>query len=590
MPKLAAFPKAYIQALCNDFSDRFFRLTLLFGALIFLSCQVSLFAQENSPASKGKFAAALPTAQPKPIRVLVWDEQQLEQKKVYPNFLGNHLAQHLQQNPTLRVTSANLNQPGQGLSKEVLEETDVLIWWGHVQHEEVPQETAQAIVDRVKEGRLSLIALHSAHWALPFRTAMEERAIQDVVNMLPIRERDKVVPEFIQWRSNVMPSRRESPRFDTRLEMQPNGHWHVLLERPTSVFPACCTPMQPSTVRVLLPEHPIVQDVPDTFTLPETEMYDEPFHVPAPDEVILRETWTGGESFRSGMTWRLGRGHVFYFRPGHETYRVFTEPEPLKILENACLYLGGQVQVEAEIKTLKGLPKKMLVFSKTSWYRHPAIPMINDHLVHLGAVHGFEVDVTEDAGMFTDAKLAGYDVALLVSTTDIGKSLNAAQQEAFIRWYRAGRGLVALHAAGVHHDTWDWYSQLFGTDFDSDSEYVPARVAVDPAAGSHWLVQGLPANFTLDGDWLNFKRSVRGLPGVTVLLTLDETTYDPVRPQFKKSGGKPMGKDHPMAWVREFEGGRFAYTMIGHDLRPLETQFGEQHLMRMIRWAAGAKE
>jgi trehalose utilization protein len=572
------------------FTSLLLRANILLGAIIFFSCSLGAQAQQKRPAPKGKAPAAQSPAQPKPIRVLVWDEQQPEQKKVYPDFLGNHLAGHLRKNPALKVTSANLNQPGQGLSREILDETDVLIWWGHVRHDEVPQETAQAIVDRVKEGRLSLIALHSAHWALPFRTAMEERAIQDVVKMLPVGERDKAVPEFIQWRSNVMPSRSESPRLDTRLEKRPDGTWHVLLERPTSVFPGCCTPRQPSTVRVLLPEHPIVQGVPPTFTLPETEMYDEPFHVPEPDEVILGEHWAGGEHFRSGMTWKVGRGQVFYFRPGHETYRVFTEPEPLKILENACLYLGAQVQQEAEIRALKGGPKKMLVFSKTSWYRHPAIPMIDDHLVHLGAVYGFQVDVTEDAGTFTPAKLAEYDVVLLVSTTDIGKSLNAQQQEAFIRWYRAGKGLVALHAAGVHHDTWEWYSQLFGTDFDSDSEYVPARVAVDPAAKSHRLVQGLPATFTLDGDWLNFKRSVRGLPGVTVLLTLDETTYDPVRPQFKKSGGKAMGKDHPMAWVREFEGGRFAYTMIGHDLRPLETPFGEQHLIRMIRWAAGAKE
>src|SRR5690554_1061454 len=190
MPRLAAFPQAYMQALSNDFPACFLRAALLFGVLVFFSCPVSLFAQS------------------KPIRVLVWDEQQPEQQEVYPDFLGNHLAKHLRQNPALRVTSANINQPEQGLSKEVLDETDVLIWWGHLKHEEVPQETAQEIVDRVKEGRLSLIALHSAHWALPFRIAMEERAIQDVVNMLPVGEQDKVVPEFIQWRSNVMPSRR----------------------------------------------------------------------------------------------------------------------------------------------------------------------------------------------------------------------------------------------------------------------------------------------------------------------------------------------------------------------------------------------
>ena len=113
---------------------------------------------------------------------------------------------------------------------------------------------------------------------------------------------------------------------------------------------------------------------------------------------------------------------------------------------------------------------------------------------------------------------------------------------------------------------------------------------MDSTANQHRIVSSLKPTFTLDGDWLNFKRSVRDLPGVTVLLTLDEHSYDPVRPLFKARGGRAMGKDHPMAWIRDFEGGRFAYTMIGHDARPLETDFAEQHLLRLIRWAAGAKD
>jgi len=88
-------------------------------------------------------------------------------------------------------------------------------------------------------------------------------------------------------------------------------------------------------------------------------MYDEPFHVPEPDEVIFRERWTGGEYFRSGMVWKLGRGYIFYFRPGHETYQVFTEPGPLKILKNASIYFGAKIQAEAEIQELKGPQKKI---------------------------------------------------------------------------------------------------------------------------------------------------------------------------------------------------------------------------------------
>lgn len=527
-------------------------------------------------------AACLWTVAADPVRVVVWDEQQPAQKQAYTNFLGNQIAEHLRKNPQLQVTAVHLDQPEHGLPKALLDATDVLVWWGHVRHDAVPQTLGDAIVARVKSGRMALIALHSAHWSVPFRTAMEERAIQDAVKLLPVTERALALPEFIQWRSYAVPSRAERPALDTRIEKRADGKWHVLLERPSCVFPSCCTPMQPSALRTLLPEHPIARGLPSTFTLPETEMYDEPFHVPEPDEVIFREYWAGGEHFRSGMTWRLGRGEVFYFRPGHETYHVFTQPEPLRVLENACAWLGGKVAAEAAKSDWAG--KRLLVFSKTSWYRHPAIPMIDDWLVELGREHGMAVDVTEDAAAFTEENLRRYDAALFISTTDIGKSLDAAQQEAFIRWFRSGRGLVAMHAAGVHHDTWPWFSGLFGTDFDSDSEYVSAKVQADPSATSHPVLAGVPPAFKADGDWLNFKQSVRSLPGVQILLTLDEKSYDPVRPLFKERGGKAMGPDHPMAWTREYEGGRFAYTMIGHDTRPLATDFGRTHVARMIDW------
>ena len=71
---------------------------------------------------------------------------------------------------------------------------------------------------------------------------------------------------------------------------------------------------------MLRPDHPIAAGIPAEFELPQTEMYDEPFHVPEPDEVILEERWASGEWFRSGAVWKLGRGKVFYFRPGHETF------------------------------------------------------------------------------------------------------------------------------------------------------------------------------------------------------------------------------------------------------------------------------
>lgn len=99
---------------------------------------------------------------------------------------------------------------------------------------------------------------------------------------------------------------------------------------------------KPSEMRTLLPNHPIAKDIPANFTLPHTEMYDEPFHVPAPDAVIFEEHWEQGEHFRSGAVWQVGKGKIFYFRPGHETHVVFTEKFPMQIVENAVRWLGDK--------------------------------------------------------------------------------------------------------------------------------------------------------------------------------------------------------------------------------------------------------
>jgi trehalose utilization protein len=85
-----------------------------------------------------------------------------------------------------------------------------------------------------------------------------------------------------------------------------------------------------------LPEHPIAKGLPAQWDIPKTEMYDEPFHVPAPDAVVFEERWDKGERFRSGCTWNVGKGRVFYFRPGHETYPIYSQPENLTVIENAA--------------------------------------------------------------------------------------------------------------------------------------------------------------------------------------------------------------------------------------------------------------
>ena len=97
---------------------------------------------------------------------------------------------------------------------------------------------------------------------------------------------------------------------------------------------------KPGHLATLLPDHPIAAGLPKRWDVPQTEMYNEPFHVPEPDEVVFEEKWDLGEHFRSGCVWNVGRGKVFYFRPGHETYPVYRQPETLRVIENACRWLG----------------------------------------------------------------------------------------------------------------------------------------------------------------------------------------------------------------------------------------------------------
>ncbi|MDX1564526.1 MAG: ThuA domain-containing protein [Phycisphaeraceae bacterium] len=232
-------------------------------------------------------------------------------------------------------------------------------------------------------------------------------------------------------------------------------------------------------------------------------------------------------------------------------------------------------------------PIRVLIFSDTAYYRHPEIPQMNRWLVLLGAKHNMEMDVTEHWKDLRPRELGRYDVLLLNNANNLSKIVPEAQRKSVEAWFKSGKGIVGLHAALVKLEGWPWLTKLGGCDFNSDSEFLRARVVVDPGAMDHPAVKGWGKEFWYTADWSNHTRSVTGLPGVQVLLRVDESTYEPVRDYFKTRGGKPMGKDHPIAWTRQMDGGRFFYTELGHDIRSLDTPFGRQHVIEGIRWAAG---
>jgi trehalose utilization protein len=274
-------------------------------------------------------------AETAPVRVLVWDERQIEQKKAYAGaFLGDSIAAHLASQPGIVVESVGIDSPAQGLEVSRLDAVDVVIWWGHRKHREVADDASNRIVRAVIEGRLSLIVLHSAHFAKPFMSLMDERAKADAPSMIPKAERAGALMDF------ATPLRRGSAGREAPLSPaveKVDGVWRLVL--PACVFPSWRADGKPGIISVLAPDHPIARGLPSKWTIPQTEMYDEPFHVPTPDAVVFEERWAAGERFRSGCVWNIGKGRLFYFRPGHETYPIFLQKENLMVLENAIRWL-----------------------------------------------------------------------------------------------------------------------------------------------------------------------------------------------------------------------------------------------------------
>jgi len=282
--------------------------------------------------------AALHAAEP--IRVLVWDEQQPQQKEGYgEKFLGETIAAHLEKQPGLSVKTAKLDEADQGLSDATLDATDVLIFWCHRRVKDQDDARMEAVVKSVMEGKIGFIGLHSTHWGKPFVRLMQERAKADAVKALPEAERATAKWEFLNeapYYKGVGRAARVTPF----VEKGEGNVWKLTL--PACVFPVYRNDGMPSHVTTMLPQHPIAAGLPAQWDIPRTEMYGEPFHVPPPDEVVFEEKWDKGEHFRSGCVWSVGKGHVFYFRPGHETYGIFQQAEPQRVVENAVRWMAAK--------------------------------------------------------------------------------------------------------------------------------------------------------------------------------------------------------------------------------------------------------
>ena len=276
------------------------------------------------------------------IHVLIWDERQPRQSEAYDNFLGNEIAKQLKPVSEFEIRSVALDDPQQGLSIDNLEWADVIVWWGHVRQNVVTIDNTQRILDRILSGEADLIALHSAHWARPFTAAMHWRSVEDAKQHFSRHAQGKNLTI-----ETVKPPREFTVPIHGSLKTpaffgykKGRNDFHAIVHLPYCCFPDYRPDGKPGTLTVKSLNHPIAKGLPKTLKVTSTEMYNEPFHVPDPDEVIFEETWELGERFRSGMVWNIGKGKVFYFRPGHETYPVYKQPEMVKVIENACRWLG----------------------------------------------------------------------------------------------------------------------------------------------------------------------------------------------------------------------------------------------------------
>jgi trehalose utilization protein len=217
------------------------------------------------------------------IRVAVWGENVHEHRNpdvraIYPHGMHAAIAALLADGLGAGVAVRTVQEPEHGLTEAVLAATDVLTWWGHLAHDKVDDAVVERVFERVQDG-MGLIVLHSAHLSKIFRRLMGTRC---------------------------------------------NLRWREADDR--------------ELVWTVAPHHPIAEGVPQPLVIPRHEMYGEFFDIPPPDELVFISSFSGGEVFRSGCCFRRGKGRVFYFSPGHETYPVYHQPEIGRVLANAVMW------------------------------------------------------------------------------------------------------------------------------------------------------------------------------------------------------------------------------------------------------------
>ncbi len=218
--------------------------------------------------------------------------------------------------------------------------------------------------------------------------------------------------------------------------------------------------------------------------------------------------------------------------------------------------------------------RSILVFSKTTGFRHDSIPTGRAALLQIAIDRGWTIAFTENADEFQAGKLKKYDAIVFLSTT--GKFFDASQEKALIGFIHGGGGYVGIHAAADAEYEWPWYGKLVGAWFKHHPAQQEATVRIEDTSDPS--TQGLPNPWRRKDEWYDYKASPR--PDVHVLASLDNSSYQ----------GSEMGSDHPIMWKHEFEGGRAWYTGMGHVVESYSDPLYLKMVAEGIEWACGASK
>jgi trehalose utilization protein len=243
-----------------------------------------------------------------PPRITIWNEFRHEKqdekvRAIYPEGMHQTLkAAILRHLPSAEIRTATLDEPDHGLTESTLEQTDVLVWWGHRAHIEVRDDIVERVHQRVLAG-MGILFLHSAHYSKPFIKLMGTGC-------------------GLRWR--------EAGELERLFVVDPS---HPIAD---GIPPHFEIPHEEMS------SHPIADGIPPHFEIPHEEMYGEFFDIPTPENLVLVSWFQGGNIFRSCCTWTRGKGKVVYFRPGHETYPTYHQPEVQRVIANAANWAASR--------------------------------------------------------------------------------------------------------------------------------------------------------------------------------------------------------------------------------------------------------